>query len=77
MAHNPEGPYDPERIVVGLLQGNITLLRAVQEEGVKNGGAPSEKGNTERERVIQYVERQEKRVELMTPQCHLEISLKQ
>jgi hypothetical protein len=77
MAHNPEGPYDPERIVVGLLQGNITLLRAVQEEAVKNWGTASEKGNTERERVIQYVERQEKRVELMTPHCHLDISLKQ
>jgi len=34
-------------------------------------------GKTERERVIQYVERLEKRVELMTPQCHLEIALKQ
>jgi hypothetical protein len=35
------------------------------------------KGKTERERLTQYVEEQEKRVELMTPHCHLEISLKQ
>jgi hypothetical protein len=31
----------------------------------------------ERERLTQYVEEQEKRVELMTPHCHLEIALKQ
>lgn len=77
MAHNPDGPYDPARDVVGLLQGNINMLRMIQEQAVKNGGTPSEKGKTERERVIQYVDKQEKRVELMTPQCHLEISLKQ
>lgn len=35
------------------------------------------KGKTERERLTQYVEEQEKRVELMTPHCHLEISVKQ
>jgi hypothetical protein len=77
MAHNPDGPYDPERTIVGLLQGNIAMLRVVQEQTAKNTGTPSEMGNTERERVLQYVERQEKRVELMTPHCHLEISLKQ
>jgi hypothetical protein len=36
-----------------------------------------QKGKTERERLTQYVEEQEKRVELMTPHCHLEIALKQ
>jgi hypothetical protein len=36
-----------------------------------------DKGKTERERLTQYVEDQEKRVELMTPHCHLEISVKQ
>ena len=77
MAHNPDGSYDPERTIVGLLEGNINMLRIIQEQAVKNWGSPSEKGKTERERVIQYVERQEKRVELMTPHCHLEISLKQ
>lgn len=36
-----------------------------------------QKGKTERERLTQYVEEQEKRVELMTPHCHLEIALKE
>ena len=36
-----------------------------------------EKGKTERERLTLYVDEQEKRVELMTPHCHLEIALKQ
>jgi hypothetical protein len=36
-----------------------------------------QKGTTERERLTQYVEEQEKRVELMTPHCHLEITLKE
>jgi hypothetical protein len=34
-----------------------------------------QKGKTERERLMQYVEEQDKRVELMTPHCHLEISV--
>lgn len=34
-----------------------------------------QKGKTERERLMQYVEEQEKKVELMTPHCHLEIVL--
>jgi hypothetical protein len=41
-----------------------------------NIGAPSEKDKTERERLLQFVEKQEKLVELITPQCHLEIALK-
>jgi hypothetical protein len=35
-----------------------------------------DKGKTERERLTQYVQDQEKRVELMVPHCHLEIALK-
>jgi hypothetical protein len=76
MARDPEGPYDPERTVVGLLEGSIIMLRMIREQAVKNWGPPSEVGKTERERLIQYVEKQEKRVELMTPHCHLESSLK-
>jgi hypothetical protein len=34
------------------------------------------KGKTERERLTQYVEEQEKKIQLMTPHCHLEIVLK-
>jgi len=34
------------------------------------------KGKTERERLTQYVDEQEKKVALMTPHCHLEIALK-
>ena len=40
------------------------------EQPVSNGPM---KGKSERERLTQYVEDQEKRVELMTPHCHLEI----
>jgi hypothetical protein len=36
-----------------------------------------QKGKTERERLTQYVEEQEKKVELMTPHCHLEITVSQ
>ena len=35
-----------------------------------------QKGKTERERLTQFVEEQEKKVELMMPHCHLEIALK-
>jgi hypothetical protein len=77
MAHNPDGPYDPVPMAVGLLQGHITMLRAIQAQALKNWGTPSEVGKTERERLVQYVEKLEKRVELMTPQCHLEIAMKQ
>jgi hypothetical protein len=77
MARNFDGPYDPAHNVGGLLQGSISMLRVIQEQAAKNTGTPSEVGKTERERLIQYIEKQEKRVELMTPQCHLEISLTQ
>lgn len=36
-----------------------------------------QKGKTERERLTQYVEEQEKKVELMMPHCHLEVALKE
>jgi hypothetical protein len=36
-----------------------------------------QEGMTERERLTQYVEEQEKKVELMTAHCHLEISVPQ
>jgi hypothetical protein len=35
------------------------------------------KSTTERERLTEYVEEEEKRVELMTPHCHLEITFSQ
>jgi hypothetical protein len=77
MSHNPDGPYDPISMAVGLWQGSITMLRAIQEKALKNWGTPSEVGKTELELLIQYVQKQKKRIELMTPQCHLEIEMKQ
>jgi hypothetical protein len=58
----------------GLVSGmdistNLRLMQRPQAYG-------PQKGKTERERLTQYVEEQEKRVELMTPHCHLEIALK-
>jgi hypothetical protein len=46
--------------------GNLKYLQQPQAYG-------EQKGKTERERLTQYVEEQEKKVELMTPHCHLEI----
>jgi hypothetical protein len=37
----------------------------------------NQKGKTERERLTQYLNEQERRVELMTPHCHLEIATSQ
>lgn len=48
------------------------VLRSLQQPGYGE-----QKGKTERERLTKYVEEQEKRVELMTPHCHLEIVLSQ
>jgi len=73
MAHNPDGPYDAESEQVPVLQGDIQNMRNMQRLPL----LPSQQGKTERERLTQYVEEQEKRVELMTPHCHLEIALKQ
>jgi hypothetical protein len=58
------------------LRTGIHNMRLIQMEAAKKIGSPSEKNLTERERLLEFVERQEKQVELMTPQCHLEIALK-
>lgn len=62
--HKPDGTYDPAQGLQWPLQNAIQSLSYMQG------------GKTERERLTQYVEEQEKRVELMTPHCHLEIALK-
>lgn len=59
------------------LRTGINNMRFVQTMAAKKMGAPSQQNMTERERLVEFVERQEKQVELMTPQCHLEIALKQ
>ena len=58
------------------LRTGINNMRLIQTMAAKKMGTPSEQNMTERERLLKFVERQEKQVELMTPQCHLEISLK-
>jgi hypothetical protein len=68
MAHNSDGPYDTEHPQLPSLQLAIQNLKYTQHP---------RQGSTERERLAQYVADQEKRVELMTPHCHLEVSLKQ
>ena len=61
------GPFDPERNQQMSLENDIQYLRGMQRP---------QKGTTERERLAQYVEEQEKRIVLMEPHCHLEIALK-
>jgi hypothetical protein len=58
------------------LRTGINNMRLIQMRAAKKLGTPSEQNMTERERLLEFVERQEKQVELMTPQCHLEIDLK-
>lgn len=58
------------------LRTGIHNMRLIQMEAAKKIGSPSEKNLTERERLLEFVERQEKQVQLMTPQCRLEIALK-
>ena len=58
------------------LRTGINNMRLIQMRAAKNLGTPSEPDMTERERLLVFVERQEKQVELMTRQCHLEIDLK-
>ena len=58
------------------LRTGINNMRLIQTRTAKKLGTPSEQNMTERERLLEFVERQEKQVELMTPQCHLEIALK-
>jgi hypothetical protein len=60
--------YDPERDQRQSLENDVQNLRVFQQP---------HKGKTERELLSQYVEEQEKRIELMTPHCHLEVELKQ
>jgi len=50
------------------IQGEIQNLPYLQRP---------QQGTSERERLTRYVEEREKRIELMTPHCHLEIALKQ
>jgi hypothetical protein len=71
--HKADGPYDPEQNLQWSLQSAIQNLRNVQQQQVYG----EQKGKTERERLAQYVEEQEKRIELMTPHCHLEITVSQ
>jgi len=54
---------------MGFFPMDLGTLRYLQQPGYGE-----QKGKTERERLTQYVEEQEKRVELMTPHCHLEIT---
>jgi len=67
MTRKQDGPYDPDRDEHMYLQGDIQDLQNMQQP---------RKGATERELLTQYFEEQEKRIELMTPHCHFEISLK-
>ena len=54
----------------GFFPMDLGGLRYLQQPGYGE-----QKGKTERERLTQYVEEQEKKVELMTPHCHLEIAV--
>ena len=56
----------------GFFPMDLGSLRYLQQPGYGE-----QKGKTERERLTQYVEEQEKKVELMTPHCHLEITVSQ
>jgi hypothetical protein len=67
MAHNADGPYDADHFQTANFQSDIQTLKYMQRP---------QKGMTERERLTQYVEEQERRAELMSPHCHLEIALK-
>lgn len=64
IARKQNSRYDPEQSQQMYLR-NIQNVKDIQSE---------EKG-TERERLTQCVEEQEKRVELMMPHCHLEVAL--
>jgi hypothetical protein len=54
---------------MGFFPMDLGTLRYLQQPGYGE-----QKGKTERERLTQYVEEEEKRVDLMTPHCHLEIT---
>ena len=59
------------------LRTGIANMRLIQMGAAKKIGSPSEQNLTERERLALFVERQERQVELITLQCHLEISVSQ
>ena len=65
--HKQDSPYDTAQGLQWPLENAIQNLSNIQGQ---------QGGKTERERLAQYVEEQEKRVELMSPHCHLEIALK-
>lgn len=60
-------PFDPELNERTSLENDIQYLQGIQR---------LQKGTTERERLMKYAEEQDKRIELMTPHCHLEIDPK-
>ncbi len=69
-----------KRRVEAMDKPNHEFLPPMNLSNLQNMQRPlygKQKGMTERERLTQYVDEQEKRVELMTPHCHLEISVKQ
>jgi hypothetical protein len=57
-------------------QGFFSPVNVSNMQNLQRPPNGAQKGKTERERLRQYVEEQEKRVELMTLRCHLEIVLK-
>ncbi len=70
MNRKQDGAFDqPRHMHLQIeIQGEIQNLQYMQRP---------QQGMTERECLSRYVEEQEKRIELMTPHCHLEIALKQ
>ncbi len=71
--------YDEDHIDI---ENGVTGIDRSQEPTVKGEirdlkDVQARSGRTERERLTQYVEDHKKRIELMTPHCHLEIALKQ
>lgn len=65
-----EEPSERFGLVAGMdISTNLRMMQRPQAYG-------EQKDKTERERLTQYVEEEEKKVELMTPHCHLEITLK-
>ena len=67
---NPETLYD--HLKVGEVQMVIQHLKNLRRLSYSG----PQKDKTERERLTQYLEEQEKEVELMTPHCHFEIEVK-
>ena len=55
------------------LRAGINNMRLIQMRAAKKLGTPSEQNMTERERLLEFVERQEKQVELMTGSATLRL----